>query len=144
MTITDQQARAVAFLLHELRPDWGVVSLLSLIGKHQPKDLGALVIAATTKALEPSCKTPAPIFQGGNHWIARAQASLPKPEPCPEHIGEAAHNCRCCQADVKAGIRPADHIGRHYTPPDIYAELAATEPEAVPTGAASTITTEET
>lgn len=117
MTVTEQQARAVAFLLHEIRPDWGVASLLSLIGKHQPQDLGALTIAAVTKALEPTCQTPAPIFHPGPHWPVKARAALPKPEPCPDHIGEAAHNCRCCHADVKAGLRPADMIGKTYTPP---------------------------
>lgn len=35
MTITDQQARAIAYLLHEIRPDWGIASLVSLIYKHR-------------------------------------------------------------------------------------------------------------
>jgi hypothetical protein len=107
LTITDQQARAVAYLLHELRPDWGVQSLLSLIGKHQDVDLGPLIIAATTKALEPSCVTPAPIWVPGPHWPAKSRAKLPRPEPCPQHIGEQAHNCRCCAADRKAA--PPEH-----------------------------------
>ena len=114
--ITDQQARAVAYLLHEIRPDWGVRSLLSLMEKHQPGDLGALVIAATTKALEPSCLTPAPIFHPGNHWIAKAKANLPRPEPCEQHVGQSAHNCASCWGDVKAGLRPADKIGKHHEP----------------------------
>lgn len=102
MTITDQHARAVAYLLHEIRPDWGVASLLSLIDKHQPQDLGPLIIAATTKALEATCKTPAPIWVPGPHWPTKARAALPKPEPCQEHIGQDAHNCRSCAADRKA------------------------------------------
>jgi len=102
MTITDQQARAVAYLLHELRPDWGAQSLLSLIGKHQDVDLGPLIIAATTKAMEPTCQTPAPIYHPGPHWPVKSRAALPRPEPCRQHIGEMAHNCRCCAADRKA------------------------------------------
>ena len=104
--ITDQQARAVAYLLHELRPDWGVASLMALIAKHEPHDLGAFIIAATTKALEPSCVTPAPIFHPGPHWPAKARAHLPRPEPCPHHIGQHAHNCICCAADAKAEAPP--------------------------------------
>lgn len=127
MTITDQQARAVAYLLHELRPGWGVQSLLTLIDKHKPHDLGALVIAATTKAMEATCKTPAPIFHPGPHWPEAARAQLPRPEPCEDHIGQDAHNCRSCWADVKAGIRPQTHIGKHHeAAPD---EAASAIPE---------------
>jgi len=115
LIITDQQARAVAYLLHEIRPDWPVASLVSLIEKHRDvPSLGALVIAATTKAMEPSCQTPAPIFHPGPHWPAKTAAALPRPEPCPDHIGESSHNCRCCWSDVKAGIRPQTHIGKHH------------------------------
>ena len=103
MTITDRQGRAIAYLLHEIRPDWGVASLVSLIDNHKDAtDLGPLVIAATTKAMEASCKTPAPIWVPGSHWPTNARAALPRPEPCPQHIGEQAHNCRCCAADRKA------------------------------------------
>lgn len=103
MTIKEQQARAIAYLLHEIRPDWGIASLVSLIDKHRDTpDLGPLVIAATTKAMEPTCQTPAPIFHPGPHWPAKAKAAMPRPKPCPDHIGEAAHNCRCCAADRKA------------------------------------------
>lgn len=126
--ITDQQARAIAYLLHELRTDWGVQSLLSLIDKHKDAvSIGPLTIAAVTKAMEPTCKTPAPIFHPGPHWPVKAKTNLPKPEPCPDHIGEAAHNCRCCQADVKAGLRPQNMIGQHWTPPNIHDALQATQ-----------------
>lgn len=115
MTITDQQGRAVAYLLHEIRPDWGVASLVSLIDKHSDaSDLGALIIAATTKATEASCVTPGPIFHPGPHWPAKARKALPKPPPCEDHIGQEAHSCRSCWGDFKAGLRPQDHIGKHY------------------------------
>lgn len=116
--ITDQQARALAFLLHEIRPDWGVTSLMSLIDKHRDiPDLGPLLMAATTKAMEASCKTPGPIFTPGPHWPDTIKAILPKPPPCPDHIGKDAHNCASCWADVKAGDRPQTHIGQHYEAP---------------------------
>ena len=117
MTITDQQGRAVAYLLHEIRPDWPVASLQTLITKHQDAvSLGALIIAATTKALEQTCQTPAPIFHPGPHWPAAARARLPKPPPCEDHIGQEGYSCRSCHADVKAGIRPPDRIGKHHEP----------------------------
>jgi len=108
MTITEPQARALAYLLHETRPDWGITSLLSLIDKHKDAvNIGPLTIAAMTKALEATCKTPGPIFQPGSHWPVAAKANLPRPEPCQWHIGEQAHNCRCCAADRKAA--PNEH-----------------------------------
>lgn len=117
MTITDQQGRAIAYLLHEIRPDWGIASLMSLIDKHRDvPDLGPLIIAAATKAMEASCVTPAPIFHPGAHWPASAKAQLPKPPPCADHIGQDGYSCRSCHADVKAGIRPADRIGKHHEP----------------------------
>lgn len=116
MTITAQHARAVAYLLHEIRPDWGITSLVSLIDKHNGMDLGPLLIAATTKAMEVTCKTPAPIFQEGSHWPLKAKVTLPKPEPCEAHIGQDAHTCRSCHADVKAGDRPEAMIGRRWEP----------------------------
>lgn len=118
MSITEQQGRAVAFLLHELRPDWGIASLVSLIGKHAETDLGALTVAAVTKAMEPTCQTPGPIFHPGPHWPAAAKAEAPKPVPCPDHVGENAHNCRCCWADIKAGVRPETSLGKHHENPE--------------------------
>lgn len=116
MTITDQQARAVAYLLHEIRPDWGTQSLLTLITKHHDVDLGALLIASTTKALEATCVTPAPIFVVGSHWPVKARAKLPPTDACPDHIGQDGPTCRSCWGDHKAGLRPAHMIGYHYEP----------------------------
>ncbi|MFF1382795.1 hypothetical protein ACFVWT_04440 [Arthrobacter sp. NPDC058288] len=117
MTITDQQGRAIAYLLHEIRPDWGIASLMSLIDKHRDvPSLGALIIAAITKAMEPSCQTPAPIFRPGPHWPEKARPLLARAAPCEDHIGQDGYTCRSCHADVKAGIRPADRIGKHHEP----------------------------
>lgn len=107
MTITDQQARAVAFLLNQLRPDWGVGSLLTLIGKHPDVELGPLIVAATAKALEPSCATPGPIFVPGSHWPVKARAALPPPQRCKIHVSYPEHNCGGCRADKLA--QPPEH-----------------------------------
>lgn len=115
--ITDQQGRAIAYLLHEIRPDWPVASLMSLIDKHRDvPSLGALTIAATTKAMEATCQTPGPIFHPGPHWPEKVRAQIPRPPSCEDHIGQDGPTCRSCWADVKAGIRPRDRIGRHHTP----------------------------
>ena len=136
--LTDKQVNGIAWLLHELRPDWGVPSVKALLLKNRNvPSVGALMIAATTKAMEASCRTPGPIFQPGPHWpeASAAERFLPKPDPCEDHPEEAAHNCRCCWADIKIGQRPQTHIGKRYTPTE--------QPEA-PAGAGASIIPKET
>ena len=116
--ITEQQARALAFLLNAIRPDWPQPSLVTLIGQHtEVPSLSALTIAAVTKARDHTCKTPAPIFTPGPHWPAEDRATIPRGPDCPDHVGETAATCRCCHADVKLGIRPPEYHGKHYDIP---------------------------
>ena len=75
-----------------------------------------ICLAAINAARDPAVETPGGIFTDPRFWPEAARGHLPKPQPCPDHIGEAAHSCRCCHADVKAGIRPPDMIGKHHTP----------------------------
>lgn len=116
--LTEPQARALAFLLNSVRPDWPIPSLLALFEKHQEVAIGPLTVAAMTKALEPSCKTPGPIFAVGDHWPAETRADLPPPQRCKVtgHDSYYAHNCGACRS-----------------------ERIAEKPEAVPTGAASDV-----
>lgn len=113
--LTHQQASLVAHTLHQIRPEWGIQSLMTILGNNRNvPSFGALILAATTKALDPTCKTPAPIFHPGDHWPETAKAHLPPPAPCQDHDTEPAHNCRSCLADVKVGDRPPTHIGKRW------------------------------
>lgn len=106
MLLTEHQARALAFLLNQMRPDWPVQSLLTLFGKHREvPSLGAVMIAATTKALDPSCKTPAPIFTTGPHWPAEHRDQLPRGPRCTTHP-TFNQPCPCCRADSIAEKKP--------------------------------------
>jgi hypothetical protein len=112
--ITDQQGRAIAYLIHEIRPDWGTQALTTLISNNREvPSLSALVIAATTKAMELTCKTPAPIFHPGPHWPEEARHKLPPGPPCEDHPTFEGRTCRCCWADVKVGQRSPDQVGKH-------------------------------
>lgn len=62
MTISEPQARALANLLHELRPAWPANSLNTLIGKHRDTDFPALCATAVTVATDSRNQTPAVIF----------------------------------------------------------------------------------
>ena len=106
----------VAHVLHEIRPAWSIDGTMKVLdrNKDHPAAFGELMSAAITAALDPDTQTPGRIYQVPIHWPAKAKAILPKPPPCPDHVGESAPTCRCCIADVKAGIRPQTHIGKHH------------------------------
>lgn len=126
MKTTEQQARALAYLLHEVRPDWGIDATVKVIGKHldHAGDLGALVVAAMSAARDPQTLTPGRIFQIGAFWPADVQSCLPRPPACEDHPTFEAPTCRCCWADVKCGDRPVDMVGKHL--PSMLERLEAT------------------
>ena len=113
MQLTHPQATLLAHTLHEIRPDWGIPSLMTLLGNHREiPSFGALVIAATTKAMDETCKTPAPIFQPGGHWPEQVRHQVPTGPACEEHTTFPAANCPCCLADVKVGERTLADVGK--------------------------------
>jgi hypothetical protein len=118
MTIREPEARALAILLHTIRPSWGIEATVKVLGRNREHtdDIGALILAAVTAARDPETQTPARIFQVEKHWPADLRGKLPKPPPCVDHPEQEAPTCRCCHADVKVGLRPANMIGKHYEP----------------------------
>lgn len=106
-TISEPQARALAFLLHEIRTDWPVESVFTLLGKHRDvPSLGAVIQAATTKALDRTCRTPEPIFQQGAHWPADIREQLPRGPRCQKHK-DFYLPCPCCRSEA-IGEQPHD------------------------------------
>lgn len=89
--ITAPQAKALAALLHELRPDWDPQGLLAAI--HGARTKGSnfeLAIAAIRAAATPSVRTPAVIGMDGPHWH-------PEPAPKPHSRGpEPNTSCPRC------------------------------------------------
>lgn len=117
MELTERQATMIATTIHEIRGDWGIPSLMTILWDHREQpSFGALLIAAATKALDPTCKTPAPIFHPGTHWPEEVRDTLPQGPRCEDHDTFAAHNCPSCRADILAGDRPASRAGKHHTP----------------------------
>ena len=124
--ITKPQAEALAGILHQLRPEWGIPALMTLIGKNRdhPAAYPLLVLAAVTAANRrnpdgtPMARTPAVIYQPGRHWdhpIGETPAYVPAGPACEDHPTFEAHNCRACWGDIKAGTRPHEALGRHHT-----------------------------
>jgi hypothetical protein len=80
--ITMTQAKTLAALLHELRPDWDERGLLAAI--HGAKDRAGnfdLAIAAIRAAGQPTNRTPAIIGMEGPHWHPEQAAPEPAKRP---------------------------------------------------------------
>lgn len=115
---TQQQAEALANLLHTIRPDWDTPGIIHTLHQNRthPAPYHTIATTAVKQATNPNTRTPVAIFLNGPHWPPTTQTQLP-PNPCPDHPEEHATNCRACTADHKTGIRPKTHIGKHYEPP---------------------------
>lgn len=124
-------------MLHEIRPRWSAPAMVKVFERNHshPAPFVDIAAAAVSAARDAKVETPGCIFTDQRFWPATSKAHLPRPDPCPDHIGEAAHNCRCCQADIKTGIRPASMIGKHWEPePSLHERLATTEPTTTEEG----------
>lgn len=121
MPITSEhQALIITNALMELRPSWNRSKILELLSENRGCDapFGAIIQACVTYANDPGKHTPQFLFQDGKHWPATTTtARRPPVDPCEDHPEEAAHNCRCCWADARTGLRPETHIGTHYDIP---------------------------
>lgn len=127
--ITETQAKTLAALLHELRPEWGIPAMVTLIGRNlnHPAPFPRLAQAAVNAALRTArdgsyaALTPAVIYQPGKHWDQPATDTgiqLPAGPRCEDHPTFEAHSCRCCWGDIKAGLRPESMIGKHQATPE--------------------------
>lgn len=123
--ITETQAKTLAALLHELRPEWGVQAMVTLIGRNlqHPAPFQRLAQAAVNAALRTgsngtyTAQTPAVIYQPGKHWDqpgVESSITLPAGPNCEDHPTFQAHNCRCCWGDIKAGLRPESSLGKRH------------------------------
>lgn len=102
--LTERQAIYLAHAIHEIRRDWTVSSLMLLLARHRHVTcFGALVVAAATKAMDPGCRTPAPIFDPDAHWPKHVHGQLPAIVPCAGHEIAVGLGCRSCRADGSVG-----------------------------------------
>ena len=108
----------LAHVLHEVRPSWAIDGTTKVFERHKdhPAPFADILAAAVAAARDPETTTPGRIFQVSIHWPERARPKLPRPPACEDHIGQDGPTCRSCHADVKAGIRPPDRIGKHHEP----------------------------
>ena len=94
MPATDQQLRAIAFLVAACRPygckPWDESGIYSNLAKVRDRSLPALVIAAVQAAEDRNAATPGVIPSAGPHWRA------PEAAPVPRQTEPAHAMCATC------------------------------------------------
>lgn len=130
MKLTDQQGQRLTTMMLAMRPDWtpnkpGIILAKANDTEGFPAaDFNHCIRALATYATETSPdgsfvkRTPNVYPQHGRHWTNTAPDGheAPPARPCEDHPTEPAHNCRSCKADVLAGDRPENMIGKRTTP----------------------------
>lgn len=102
-------ADRIAYAINVLRPDWGIVSLTTLIGELR-RPLPDCAVALTVVALDEASTTPGRVRELGPWWNAAnaagepqaATGAIPRTEPrCPRpgHEHELRDHCRICRSD---------------------------------------------
>lgn len=99
--ITESQAKALAVMLHEIRPRWSTPAMLKVFERNHthPAPFADIATAAVNAARDPIVETPGCIFTDQRFWPENAKSHLPKPENCEMHISYYKHNCGGCRAD---------------------------------------------
>ena len=118
MPLTLQQARPLAALVHQLRPEWderGVLTALERCAGRNPLDVA---MAAIRAAADLGAHTPGVIPTDGPHWRERLSETRsprnPLPhEECDSHPGQFRLSCSGCSANRKAK-READREAAHH------------------------------
>lgn len=105
MKLNERQAGWLAYLLKEIRDDWNRDALKTMLLEREVPSLGAVMIAATSKALDPTCRTPEPIFRTGPHWPTEHRDQLPRGPRCRTHP-TFYQPCPSCAGDRKAEPQP--------------------------------------
>jgi len=121
MTISPDEAEALAVLIHVARPEWEVKGIKTALWNAKDRGTPFEVIHAAIYAAEDlSNRTPAIIALAGPHWTRGRElgSSNPVGPKCdqPGHEGKPAHNCPYCIADSKA--IPDDTATEYQRPPD--------------------------
>lgn len=120
-SITRPQADALAALIHELRPEWGIPGIVKAL--HDARDRGdayAVTVAAIHAASDLANRTPAVIAMPGAHWVKgkAPDSDQIRFERCsrPGHTSFPATNCGACRADRIGTDGPSDPPTSHVDP----------------------------
>lgn len=106
---TEQDRRAIAHLVHLVRPDWDTRGIESALARQLDQQVATLAVAALIAAVtRPDQKTPHVLAADGAH-LDRARAALSLPVPTRTGIpGEADDLTACATCGASAYRHGAD------------------------------------
>lgn len=122
MSVTEQQARALAFLATHARPkgapQWQETDVMAALRRVAHLDLHMVAMACLRAAGDPTCHTPSPIGNPASlAWVERLAAPAETRRPTPPKAGEACWTCgrrmstdpACCdRPELRGQTRPGD------------------------------------
>lgn len=124
MPITNRpQADALTQIIHTIRatrghgtPDWHPKAIENVLRENHthPAPYPTIVQALVKYAATSDKRVPNFLFDALADW--HEPGTIAPKNPCEDH-GFPAHACPSCRADVLAGIRPKEFIGKHYEIP---------------------------
>jgi hypothetical protein len=133
--MNENEIARIAAAIHELRPDWPVASLRSLLARHElaSKSRRDVAVALAWVACEAESKTPARVIESGPWWraanVEHPDRTIRRPpqkhEECPRHVGEYSDFCRACVSERKAAADDAAPTSGRWTPERIRADVRA-------------------
>src|SRR4051812_18645381 len=109
VTLSREQAQALAHLTHLLRPAWNVEGIMAVLQRVQDADPFEAALATIRAAGDPKVKTPGVIPGPGSHWNEADPKEPEKPtRPVEPKPSEA---CAICGKRDGQG-HPTDHAHR--------------------------------
>lgn len=121
-TITREQARALAELVHLLRPEWDAQGILAAVAKAREKaSVDVVCIAAIRAAATPTNRTPAVIPLDGEHWQQPAtdlSSTSVVPGPRDARCDVVGHEhyripCKGCRSEALASEADTNPLALH-------------------------------
>lgn len=113
--MNEHEAARIAASIHQLRPDWPVASLNTLIAKNLiERPRRDVAVALAWVACEPQSLTPARVLEAGPWWQAVAADAITQPaagrppkreeacQLCGRHLGGCACGRRLVRPDAPA------------------------------------------
>ena len=131
MPVTDQQARAIAFLACASRPDgapkWDEAGIYANVLKVRDRNLGSVVIATIQAAEDRNAQSPGVLPSAGPHW--RNPESTPR---APLNTWESDKVCTTCsRVEAKCAANRAAGDDHPFVSRAANAAATARPPEAV-------------
>jgi hypothetical protein len=99
---SENQIERLAAMANQLRPEWPIRSLLTILTKHAARPYRDLAVALTWIATDARTKTPARLAEAGPWWTATSMTEGTGPGQsrmrCSEHGERHAGHCPECVA----------------------------------------------